>query len=789
MDHKLKQRQPEDFIKLRDLHHLCLSKWYWFVISLFLFIGIAVIYILITPPVYTRSASIVIKDESNGKSLSGDLSNTFSDMGLFQAMTNVNNELLSFQSPAILLDVVKRLHLDIDCMVEGHFKRKLLYGKELPYIIHFIDLKDNESATFTVDSHKDGRLELYNFTRDGIKIKMTEVIKGIPNDTIMTPVGRLLIASNTSYVGAFTLPIYVTRTNVFESIDKYALRLTAILEGEKSTVISLSFSDICIQRAEDVLHTLISVYNENLIKEKKQIAISTSMFVNERLRVIEAELGNVDEDISSYKSSNLLTDVQAASGIYLTRSNETSSRILALNTQLSLAKYIQDYLTSSSSRNQLLPSNSGIENPSIESQIYEYNAKQLQRNNLEVNSSEKNPLVNDLDQSLDALRKAIVSSINNLMFTLKTQIDDLQKSEQQTTAHIADTPTQAKYLLSVERQQKVKEALYLFLLQKREENELSQAFTAYNTRIIAPPHGKMTPTSPKKNNILLAAFVLGLLIPFVIIFIREYFNTTVRRQKDLEGLPIPFLGEIPLTYREKWKFRKKPFDTLSFVVKKDTQDRANEAFRMLRLNLEGMVGKDAQSNVILLTSFNFGSGKSFLTINIAASLALKGKKVLVIDGDLRHNSISLFAGTSHKGLSDYLAKQEHNLENMIIKDETYANLHILPAGTITSNPTELLEEERLEIAINDLRGKYDFILIDSPPVGVVADTSILEKMADKTIFVLRAGLQERSGLDKLEYIYHKQKFKNMAMILNATASDARHYRPDYLNYFVKQAQS
>jgi len=779
MDHKLKQRQPEEFIKLRDLYHLCLSKWYWFVISLFLLIGIAVIYILITPSVYTRSASIVIKDESNGKSLSGDLSSTFSEMGLLQTMTNVNNELLSFQSPTILLDVVKRLHLDTDCMVEGHFQRKLLYGKELPYIVHFIDLDDSESATFTLDSLKDGRLELYNFTRDGKKIKKTEAIKGIPNDTIMTPVGRLLIASNTSYAGSFTFPIYVTRTNLFKSMDKYASRLTAILEGEKSTVISLSFNDICIQRAEDVLHTLISVYNENQIKEKKQIAISTSMFVNERLRVIEAELGNVDEDISSYKRSNLLPDVQAASSIYLTRSNETSSRILALKTQQSLAQYIQDYLTSSNSRNQLLPSNSGIENPSIESQISEYNAKQLQRNNLVLNSSEKNPLVKDLDQSLDAVREVIISSIDNLMFTLKTQITDLQKSERQTTAQIADNPTQAKYLLSVERQQKVKEALYLFLLQKREENELSQAFTAYNTRIIAPPHGKMTPTSPQKNNILLAAIVLGLLIPFVIIFIREYLNSTVRRQKDLEGLSIPFLGEIPLSYKEKWKFRKKPVETLSFVVKKDTQDRVNEAFRMLRLNLEDMVGKNAPSNVILLTSFNFGSGKSFLTINIAASLALKGKKVLVIDGDLRHNSISLLAGTSQKGLSDYLAKQEHNLEHLIIKDKTYANLYILPAGTVTSNPTELLEEERLEIAINDLRGKYDFILIDCPPVGDVADTLILEKMADRTIFVLRAGLLERSRLAELEHIYHKQKFKNMSMILNAGAGGSEALHPGF----------
>lgn len=767
MDHKLKERQqPEEFIKLQDLYHLCLSKWYWFAASLFLFISIAGIYIIVTPSVYTRSAAIVIKDESNGKSLSGDISSTFSEMGWLQTMTNVNNELLAFQSPTLLLDVVKRLNLDVDCMVEGALHRKLLYGRELPYVIDLIDLKDDESATFTLTPLKDGGFELHGFTRNGKKIKKTEDIKGVCNDTIATPVGRVLIASNMSYDGEFTSSIYVTRTDIFKSIDKYASRLTAVLEGEKSTAISLSFNDICIQRAEDVLNTLIAVYNENLIREKKQIAMSTSMFVNERLRVIEAELGNVDEDISSYKSENLLPDVQAASNIYLSRSDENSSRILALRTQLSLAKYIQDYLTSASSKNQLLPSNSGIENPSIESLIAEYNTKQLQRNNLVINSSEKNPLVKDLDQSLDAVRKGIISSIKNLMYTLRTQIGALQRSERQTTAHIADNPTQAKYLLSVERQQKVKEALYLFLLQKREENELSQAFTAYNTRVIAPPHGRMKPTSPVKNNILLAALVLGLLIPFVVIFVQEYLNSTVRRLRDVEGLSVPLLGEIPLLHRGR--FHEKPFDALSFVVKKGAQDRANEAFRMLRLTLEGMVGKNAQSNVILFTSFNFGSGKSFITMNVAAGLALKGKRVLIIDGDLRHSSVSLFAEEGLKGLSDYLAKEGYSLNHLIEKDETYANLHILPAGTVTSNPTELLEEERLETAINELRGRYDFILIDCPPVGVFADTAILEKVADRTVFVLRVGLQERSELEKLEYIYQKQQFKNVAMVLNGS---------------------
>ena len=285
-------------------------------------------------------------------------------------------------------------------------------------------------------------------------------------------------------------------------MENCSQNLTVSLSDEKATVINLSYVDVCIQRAEDLLNTLISVYNENWVKDKNQIAVSTSMFINDRLGVIEGELGNVDENISSFKSEHLLPDVQAASNLYMTQSSETSSKILALNTQLSMARYIRGYLTSSNGQNQLLPANSGLESANIEKQISDYNAMQLQRNSLVANSSEQNPLVQDLDQSLKALRGAVVISIDNLITSLNTQIRSLQQNEKETTGKIAASPDQAKYLLSVERQQKVKEALYLFLLQKREENELSQAFTAYNTRIITPPTGKLEPTAPIKRNIL-----------------------------------------------------------------------------------------------------------------------------------------------------------------------------------------------------------------------------------------------------------------------------------------------
>ena len=762
-------------INFKDLMYLCLAKWYWFVISLVLLLGFTSLHLLTTPPVYTRSASLLIKEDSKGNSLSNS-AGVLGDLDLFQTNTNVNNEMQSLQSPAVMYDVVKRLHLDINYAADGTFYRQVLYGQACPYEVEFFDLQDNEGASLTLLPVSDGKgVELTDFVRG--EEESSQTVKTLFNDTVSTPVGRLLVKP---MAGAETCkePVYVSRSGLQSATAAYSGKLTVTLNDEKSTVINLSLEDVCIQRAEDVLNTLIAVYNENWVKDKNQIAVSTSMFINERLGVIEQELGHVDENISSYKSENLLPDVQAAASMYMTQSSEMSSQILALNTQLAMTRYVRNYLTGGNNRNQLLPANSGIESSGIERQIADYNAMQLQRNNLVANSSESNPLVVDLDQSLQNMRRAIISSIDNHITTLNTQLRALQQSEKQTTARIAANPTQGKYLLSVERQQKVKEALYLFLLQKREENELSQAFTAYNTRVIMPPTGSMVPTAPDKKKILLIAFALGLFIPVGIIFAREQLNTKVRGRKDLESLSLPFAGEIPLAGGKKGKRKGEKEETANTVqIKQGSRDIINEAFRVLRTNLEFMLdaGNTGKADVILFTSFNPGSGKTFLAINTAASFSLKGKKVLVIDGDLRRGSLSHYLHSHPKGLSDYLGKREENPQTLVQEMSGYPGLHILPVGTIPPNPTELLAESRLSTLIEQMRDEYDCIFIDCPPIEIVADTQIIEKLADRTLFVVRAGLLERDMLPELQRAYQEKRFKNMALILNGTEGGGNRY--------------
>lgn len=772
-------QNTQDFITIQDLFYLCLNKWHWFVISLVLCLGVGTFYLLKTPSVYVRTASILIKDDSKGKSSSTDME-SFSDLGLFTTNTNVYNEMGTLQSPDIMREVVSRLHLEMNYQTDGRFHKQTVYGNRLPVQVVIPTLLENESATFELHLAKDGAVELSSFTRNGTETGDDNAVKGKLNDSIQSPLGPIVITPSATYSDKTEEVIYVSRQSLAATSANCSARLNISQNDEKSNIITLSFQDVSTQRAEDVLNTLIAVYNENWVRDKNQIAVSTSMFINERLGVIEGELGNVDDDISSFKSEHLLPDVQVAANMYMTQANEANAEIRELNNQVYMARYIKNYLTNENNKHQLLPANFSIENASLATQLNEYNTKLLERNSLVSHSSVKNPLVREMDKLLEDMRSALITSIDNQMVALRAQIKSLEDIGGQATSQIASNPKQSKYLLSVERQQKVKESLYLYLLQKREENELSQAFTAYNTRIITKPGGSMIPTAPIKKNILLVAFALGLLIPVVVIFIRENMNTRVCGRKDLDDLSVPFIGEIPLAICGKKKVKSHEAHTI--VVKEGSRDIMNEAFRVLRTNLEFMIGKDRSSNVIVITSFNPGSGKSFLTMNIAMSLAIKNKKVLVIDGDLRHASASAYIHSPEVGLSNYLGGQVDELSDIIVTDKQHPSFSFIPVGTIPPNPTELLFNDRLQDAIHTLKQQYDVVLIDCPPVELVADTQIIEKWADRTVFVVRAGLLERSMLPELENIYREKKYKNMSVILNGTegAGGRYGYRYGYL---------
>lgn len=767
-------KPADDFIRIQDLWSMFVPKWYWFAISLFITLTIAVLYLLSTPPIYTRTAAILVKDNSKSSSSTSAM-NDFSDLGIFKSNTNINNELLTLKSPTLMTEVVNRLGLNETFTIRKGLKNVDLY-KVSPVTITFCD-KTEVPLSFTIKFSSKEAFAISELEISGEDIG--ETLSAQMGDSIQTSAGIMIVSPTQEFTDAFIgTSIRYVRGSVRAAVDTYSNALVAELGNEDATIINLSINDTSIRKAEDILNTLIEVYNENWIRDKNQIAVSTSQFISDRLGVIESELGHVDENISSYKSEHLLPDVQAASSLYMAQSAENNKELSTLNNQLSTAQYIRRELNTKQ-LDQTLPANSGIVSANIETQISEYNNLVLDRNRLIANSSEKNPLVKNMASSLQSMQRTIIQSVDNLIVSLNTQIRSLRRQEEATTNRLASNPNQAKYLLSVERQQKVKEELYLYLLQKREENELSQAFTAYNTRLITAPRGSMFPTAPRKMNILLVAFAVGLLVPAVGIFMKENMNTKVRGRKDLENLSIPFIGEIPQysgTKKKWWEFKhRKRQDMKIIVVNEGNRNIINEAFRVLRSNMDFMASKDNNQHVFVLTSFNPGSGKSFLAINIAISFAIKKKKILVIDGDLRHRTASSYVDSPNKGLSDYLNNQIEDWKEIIVSYKGYTNLHILPIGTIPPNPTELLEDSKLSMLIEALRPEYDYIFIDCPPVDIVADAQIIEKWADRTIFVVRSGLLDRSMLSELENMYTGKRFKNLSMILNGTESTGGRY--------------
>lgn len=767
-------KPADDFIRIQDLWSMFVPKWYWFAISLFITLTIAVLYLLSTPPIYTRTAAILVKDNSKSNSSTSAM-NDFSDLGIFKSNTNINNELLTLKSPTLMTEVVNRLGLNETFTIRKGLKNVDLY-KVSPVTITFCD-KTEVPLSFTIKFSSKEAFAISELEISGEDIG--ETLSAQMGDSIQTSAGIMIVSPTQEFTDAFIgTSIRYVRGSVRAAVDTYSNALVAELGNEDATIINLSINDTSIRKAEDILNTLIEVYNENWIRDKNQIAVSTSQFISDRLGVIESELGHVDENISSYKSEHLLPDVQAASSLYMVQSAENNKELSTLNNQLSTAQYIRRELNTKQ-LDQTLPANSGIVSANIETQISEYNNLVLDRNRLIANSSEKNPLVKNMASSLQSMQRTIIQSVDNLIVSLNTQIRSLRRQEEATTNRLASNPNQAKYLLSVERQQKVKEELYLYLLQKREENELSQAFTAYNTRLITAPRGSMFPTAPRKMNILLVAFAVGLLVPAVGIFMKENMNTKVRGRKDLENLSIPFIGEIPQysgTKKKWWEFKhRKRQDMKTIVVNEGNRNIINEAFRVLRSNMDFMASKDNNQHVFVLTSFNPGSGKSFLAINIAISFAIKKKKILVIDGDLRHRTVSSYVDSPNKGLSDYLNNQIEDWKEIIVSYKGYTNLHILPIGTIPPNPTELLEDSKLSMLIETLRPEYDYIFIDCPPVDIVADAQIIEKWADRTIFVVRSGLLDRSMLSELENMYTGKRFKNLSMILNGTESTGGRY--------------
>ena len=772
-----------DTLSIIDMLMICVRHWLWFILSFLVCMGGATLYLLSTPKTYTRTTSILVKS-------SGDKSSEIKlieDLGVNNFSSNISDEIVAIHSPAVIYDMVKRLHLDLSYYSPGYFCDEPLYAETLPVEVELHDIDDSATANFELTLNGDSTATLSNFVFRGEDKggKVTVII----GKKFKTPLGVVTVKPTLYFKKSTRAVILVRRMGYVAAANWYGSLITADLQLNTRNIIDIVCVDNSIPRAENILKTIVNIYNENWVQNRNQISVSTNEFIKERLAVIEDELGDVDKNIAGYKSSLAMPSVEAVAAQAMGEQSSADQERQNLNNQLYMVRYVRNYVTDPAHSKQLLPASSGIGNPAVESQIAAYNEKLLQRNNLVANSSEQNPLVGDLDVALGNLRGAIVNSLDNTQTTLSAQLGAVQAIHSRALGKLSANPQQANHLLSIERQQKVKESLYLFLLQKREENELSQAFTAYNTRIIAEPYGTSAPTTPVRNKILFIAFAIALVIPAAFFILRESMNTKVRGRKDLENLTIPYVGELPLWKPEKGEVVNN--DSYRFVVRQHSRDITNEAYRVVRTNLEFMTNTEKKCKIIMLTSFNPGSGKTFIAGNLGASFAIRGSRVICIDLDLRRGSLSEFVNSPKRGLTNYLSGRADDYREFIVhqpltakntegtsSEDTYGEkdvqiLDFLPMGKIPPNPTELLYSPKLKPLFDDLRQHYDYIFVDCPPVEIVADATIISHEADVTLFIVRAGLLERAMLSELQKNYDEKKYNNMAMLLNGT--DAEHH--------------
>jgi capsular exopolysaccharide synthesis family protein len=495
--------------------------------------------------------------------------------------------------------------------------------------------------------------------------------------------------------------------------------------------------------------------------------------------IIERDLAAVEDALKHYKASNNLTDIKAAAQSYITESSLYATKSFEVNNQLSIAEFIKTYLNDPANSMSLIPSNLGLTNASVESQIKGYNEIVLQRDRLVAGSGDKNPLIADMNASIASIRTAILRSIENLIATLNLQKERIESQEKQILSRMSSSSGQELQLLSIERQQQIVQNLYMFLLQKREENELAALINVGNTRVIMNPNGSSEPVSPNKMMIAFAMLVLGCGVPFGVIFLKKMLDRSIKSKADLGRLNVPFLAEIPRFVKKEdryKKFKRRNDDDRSLCkifVEHGSRDMMNEAFRVLRTNIDLMLGKKQGAKVIMMTSFAPNAGKTFTVMNIASSMALKGAKVMLVDLDLRKASLSKNLGIVHSGVAAYLNGKVEDYSKYV--DQVMPNLYVLPVGTLPPNPTELLLSDKFAQMVEKMKGEYDYIFMDCPPIEVVADASIITEVADMSVFVLRAGQMNKDIIPQIQALYKDGKYNHMAMILNGVDIQYKKY--------------
>lgn len=734
-----------------------LRHWKWFIVSFVLALFIALAVILVSTHEYNPSLSILLNEDKTSRGPSSDFIDMES-LGFMSTTNNIENEIIVLSSPDLMEKVAKSLYLSVAYYQKKNLRDVEIY-KRTPIRVSSVSGLD----TFV------GECDFYIQKTDaGYEIKGGYIVAKVKTE-IDTLVNKLPIDLKLNESIALNIDLsgeeiveqekyYVKVRDIETTTYNLASKLSVVTASPKSSALMLSIMTNNTVKGIDILNELVHQYNEENTKLNNEIAFNTALFINERLKEISVELSDAETEVVQYKQHHNIADLSSEAQLFVSQTGENERNLMEAETQLNVLRYIQNFIDNPANRTKIIP-NMGIADVGLSQIIQEYNAKLLASDQLLKGTGEKNPARVRVIEELDNMIVSISGSLNSVKEAYTVSRNDLQRQSYTTQSRIRSVPKQEKGLIEKVREQKIKENLFLFLMQKREETNLSIAATSKKARIITSPQTKLLPIAPKSKIILLAFGILGLLVPIIIIYVINLLKINISSRDDFERMSsVPVIGEVLL---------KEQGD---FIIANKPNDVAAEMFRSLRNNIRFASTKNT-GLTILTTSTIANEGKTFVSINLALSFATTKKKVLIIGGDIRnpsvHTHLKLDSAISKKGLSDYLITENKDWRDYLITPYSeFDNFQVIPAGAIPPNPNELLLSLRLKELIESTQKEFDYIIIDSAPVGLVSDSYLIGEYIDLTLYLVRENKTPKAAINFINMQKNENKLQNIYVVFN-----------------------
>ena len=762
--------QSEEQNNIQEILFRYLIHWPWFVVSVIICVAVAWGYLRLTTPVYNISATVLIKDEKKGGG--ANMSSELEKMGMngfVSSSGNIENEIEVLSSRTLAKEVVSSLGLFVTYMDEDRFPKRELY-RTSPVLVSLTPQEADklpQTMKVGISLQPSGVMDVQIKVGEKDYRKRFEKLPAV----LPTDEGTVAFFANNDTLSSVRpesvtkerhITAYINRP--FAVAKGYAGSLSITPTSKATSVVTVSLMNSNTRRGKDYIDKLLEMYNINANNDKNEVAQRTAEFIDERIGIISKELGSTERDLENFKRSAGITDLTSEAQIALAGNAEYEKKRVENQTQINLVMDLQRYLQGS--EYEVLPSNVGLQDAGVASAIDRYNEMVSERNRLLRTSTESNPAIVNLNASIRAMRGNIQTTLDATLKGLEITRADLAREAGRYSRRISDAPTQERQFVSIARQQEIKSGLYLMLLQKREENAIVLAAIANNAKIIDEAQADGAPISPKRMTIYLAALVFGIGIPVGIIYLIGLTKFKVEGRADVEKLTsIPVIGDVPLADEKNG----------SIAVFENQNNLMSETFRNIRTNLQFML--ENGKNVILVTSTISGEGKSFISANLAISLSLLGKKVVIVGLDIRKPGLNKVFNIPKKehGITQFLTNPIVNLMDLVQPSDINKNLYILPGGTVPPNPTELLARDGLEKAVETLKKNSDYVILDTAPVGMVTDTLLIGRVANLSVYVCRADYTRKAEFTLINDLAENNKLPNLCIVINGLDLQKKKY--------------